>query len=1034
MNINMRIRCNNCFEEYDKELGLCPFCGYVEGEQAADVFCLSPGSVIDGRYIIGEKVSSGGFGIVYKAWDRKLETVVAIKEYYPSGLVNRLPGETKVILVAAKREKEFVYGKTRFLEEARNMAKFSSHKNIVNVYQFFEENNTAYIVMEFLDGRTLGEVLQQQSVPLPYDYCINVASEVCSALRAIHKEKILHRDVSPDNIMICKDGTVKLFDFGAARFSASVENRVTVVVKPGFAPPEQYDKINRQDPRTDIYALGATLYYAMTGTRPEESTNRKIEDTLIEPSALDKSIPKNISNTIMRAMAVEKQYRFPDVDEFEKALLSEKKIKSVQKERAKRKRHRFLGILFSLLIVSAAAGAFVYMYNAEKAEASLPDAELDVWYIRTGVDEVDFAKASALDKIVQTFTDEYSNVMVNLTSVDYSDYTSTLETAIKSGDAPEVFESTGLTDFASMGSPAMSEGLNNLEEDSYYSDLLGFDAQYPTGIVVPVIYINTTMESVEEISDIDQLNDICKADNQYFVVKESSTDMYAALYGTGIADYVTDTARDEFFAREACIYFGDSSDYFDVQNTLPGEYSLLMPTTENATYRNGTTWSMSEQDEDTKKSATALLAYFTSDLAQDYFHIQNQSGNLPIVRSSLKEFVGVYDELAAIEEYLSLPFIAPATVESTAQTNGTQELNENEETEESDERNVTTIPNMLSQSNWLEAEEYRPQVVFGEDGQCTFRFNMASWIYDAPATYKVFTCSDGKRLIECDLGSTEFGDGFEHFTSLVFFTETSDGKWIFWSENIGLTFAGSSFNSSETETIEVQGIPVEDTSYAQSGVYQSTGATLNEIRIRSIDDVYTMDFEVFWYRLAGFIGTAYSYGNRAFFNHITEDGYEHTVGYLEFDEIGNATLTILETEISYVEPGIEVFSFVSEEELKSQTEATNLNTLLLNNDSKGWVKDGTAYDEILFRFYENGTVLYWVGTQLGGETTYKENEGTYQLDGSLIYVDDCAYNLTVENTGMTLFYLNSVNEDLQNINGSYVLEENELYQLINQSN
>lgn len=488
----MRIQCNNCFSEYDESLDICPFCGYSEGDPPADIFCLFPGTVIANRYIIGEKVSSGGFGIVYRAWDKKLETIVAIKEFYPSGLVNRLPGGTNVILVASKREREFVYGKTRFLEEARNMAKFSSHKNIVNVYHFFEENNTAYIVMEYLSGRTLSEVLQQQNVPLPCDYCVSIASEVCAALRAIHKEKILHRDVSPDNIMICNDGTVKLFDFGAARFSAEIENRVTVVVKPGFAPPEQYDKVNRQDPRTDIYALGATLYYAMTGIKPEESTNRKIEDTLIEPAGVDASIPQNISTAIMRAMAVEQQYRFADVDEFEKALLNERKVLSVQKERAKRKRRRVVGILLSLLVVACAAGVFAHMYIAEKANVELPDAELEIWYIKTGMDEIDQAKAAALGSIIETFTDEYSNVSVTLTPVDYDGYSDAITKALGSKNAPDIFESTGI-EVSADGLSTLSESLNDLQEVSYYSDLLSSGTGYPTGIIVPVIYVNTTL-------------------------------------------------------------------------------------------------------------------------------------------------------------------------------------------------------------------------------------------------------------------------------------------------------------------------------------------------------------------------------------------------------------------------------------------------------------------------------------------------------------------------------------------------------------
>lgn len=657
----MAIRCNNCFEEYDEKLGICPFCGYAEGDMPNDAFCLLPGTVLNKHYVIGEKINSGGFGIVYKAWDKTLETVVAIKEYYPSGLVNRLPGETNVILVATKREREFVHGKKRFLTEARNMAKFSSHKNIVYVYQFFEENNTAYIVMEYMDGNPLSKVLQQQNVPLPYDYCVNVASEVCAALREIHKENILHRDVSPDNIMICNDGTVKLFDFGAARFSAEMENKVTKVVKPGFAPPEQYETVNHQDPRTDIYALGATLYYAMTGIKPEESTDRKPDDTLVEPSSIDSSIPQSISTAIMRAMAIEQQYRFANVDEFEKALLSEKSVATVKEEQAKRKRRRFFGIAAALMIICGAAGVFLHLYGTQKAGAGLPDAELDVWYIQTGVEEQDQAKAAALGSICETFTNEFSNVTINLNPIACDNYESALAEAFESGNYPEIYESTGKIDISADNLQNLSDSMSELKESSYYNDQLNPDTVYPAGIVVPIIYMNATTDtSVEEISNLDQLIETCKLSKQYFVVKESAVDLYAPLYGAEIANYATESACDEFFSRNAFAYFGDSSDYFDIQSELPGEYSLLMPMTDNATYKNGTTWSATKQDEDTAKSAAKLVSYFTSDLAQDYFYIQNRGGDLPIMKSSMAEFLDVYNELSSVEEYLSRPFVAPS--------------------------------------------------------------------------------------------------------------------------------------------------------------------------------------------------------------------------------------------------------------------------------------------------------------------------------------------------------------------------------------
>ena len=145
-------RCNGCFEIYDENFEICPECGYFDGAEPREPNHLCVGTVLTERYIVGNVLGFGGFGITYKAWDSKLDSVVAIKEYYPSGIVNRPPGTKNLLLFSGHRKREFEHGLLRFVEEARNMTNFNTHRNIVNVYEYFEENNTAYIVMEFLDG------------------------------------------------------------------------------------------------------------------------------------------------------------------------------------------------------------------------------------------------------------------------------------------------------------------------------------------------------------------------------------------------------------------------------------------------------------------------------------------------------------------------------------------------------------------------------------------------------------------------------------------------------------------------------------------------------------------------------------------------------------------------------------------------------------------------------------------------------------------------------------------------------------------
>lgn len=655
----MAIRCSSCFSEYDEDFGMCPFCGHIEGETEGEVFCLAPGTIIADRYIIGEMLGLGGFGITYKAWDTKLNVTMAIKEYYPSGMVNRLPGDTTVFLVAAKQERAFVYGKTRFLQEARNLAKFSTHKNIVNVFEYFEANNTAYIVMEFLEGKTIREAMRQQNVPFPCDYCVSIAIDICSALNALHKEKILHRDISPDNIMLCTNGTVKLLDFGAARFSAGVESRVSVVVKPGFAPLEQYDKVNKQDERTDIYALGATLYYAMTGIKPEESTDRKVEDTVVEPFVIDNSIPQSISAAIMRAMAVEQDYRFRDADAFVAALKSGKKAVSVQAEQKKRKLKKRIGLAAAILLVVAGMGALLGLIGNNGEERELSPAELDVWYMAAENAEEAEAKKAAMEGVVAEFEEKHSNVIVNVTAVRQGTYAQALSEAFSKGTAPDVFESTILSQDALQQADSLTKQYGALKNSTYLENKIVGQKQMPAGIVVPMIFVNTSRGAIESAENIAQVVEACKRYAEYFEVKVTAVDLYATLYGEEIADYARNTAKEKFLSGDLMIYFGDSSDYFDVQEAMPGGYMLLMPESRKSTYRYSDLWSMAGSDKNTQQAAAALIDYFCGELAQDYFHIQQHSSGLPIAKLAMSDFVGVYDELAVLEEWLEKDYEAP---------------------------------------------------------------------------------------------------------------------------------------------------------------------------------------------------------------------------------------------------------------------------------------------------------------------------------------------------------------------------------------
>ena len=284
--------------------------------------CLKPGVILKERYKIEEVIGAGGFGITYRAWDPLLQAYVAIKEYYPSGIATRSVDSSKVCVPVGNEQKEYHRGLVRFLKEAQDVARFQAEPNIVSIYDYLEENDTAYMVMEYLHGCTLKRYVLDHRGWLDTDHIIHICLSVLDALAVVHASDMIHRDISPENIFICEDLTVKLIDFGAAKqVYLDGEQTMSVVLKPGYAPPEQYVKKDKQGPWTDIYALGATLYFAATGEKPEESFGRALEDTIKPVCIVNPEIPMYLSKVIMQAMSVKIEDRYPTVEAMREALL-----------------------------------------------------------------------------------------------------------------------------------------------------------------------------------------------------------------------------------------------------------------------------------------------------------------------------------------------------------------------------------------------------------------------------------------------------------------------------------------------------------------------------------------------------------------------------------------------------------------------------------------------------------------------------------------------------------------------------------------
>ena len=313
--------CGNCFAEMQAEEQVCAQCGCeLQKGQEDYPLALPVGTILGGRYILGRVLGQGGFGITYLAQDYQKKERVAVKEYFPDTMATRNNSHA-VTAYTGTREDNFTYGKQCFLEEARTLAAFQGNPNIVGIYNYFEENGTAYFVMEYIEGQSLDQYVASQGGRLPWDEALQLLLPIMDALDAVHGRGIIHRDVTPDNICIMADGKVKLLDFGAARYSLGDRSRsLDVVLKHGFAPKEQYSRHGRQGPYTDVYSLAATLYYVLTGRKPPESIDRMEEDDLVLPSSLGVKLPISGEDALIKALAVQPMDRFQSAGEFAQAL------------------------------------------------------------------------------------------------------------------------------------------------------------------------------------------------------------------------------------------------------------------------------------------------------------------------------------------------------------------------------------------------------------------------------------------------------------------------------------------------------------------------------------------------------------------------------------------------------------------------------------------------------------------------------------------------------------------------------------------
>lgn len=314
-------RCLNCMATKGDHKN-CPECGHSGELKAEEPVHLKPGTVLNGKFLIGKVLGHGGFGITYLGWDMVLDIKLAIKEYFPQDLVSRTPEYNQVSVYTGDAQSHFQHGLQRFVEEAKVLAKFDEHPGIVSVRDYFQENKTAYMVMNYVEGMTLQEYVLEKGNILPWKIALSLMMPVLDALNEIHEAGILHRDISPDNIYITKTGRAKLLDFGAARAATLDQQKsLSVLLRPGYAPEEQYRTKGVQGPWTDVYAAAGTLYRLITGEVPSEALERMNEDSLsLKLNQLNK-IPDRLKVVLKKALNIQSSNRYQCVKEFQQELL-----------------------------------------------------------------------------------------------------------------------------------------------------------------------------------------------------------------------------------------------------------------------------------------------------------------------------------------------------------------------------------------------------------------------------------------------------------------------------------------------------------------------------------------------------------------------------------------------------------------------------------------------------------------------------------------------------------------------------------------
>lgn len=508
----MAALCLNCFR-LKGQSRICPNCGFSEDTGPAQPYYLPPGTVLGEHFVVGTVIGVGNYGITYRCYDTTLGVVVAVKEFFPTGFVFRDQGKKRVELLAQNQGHRYRDKVQRFMMEAQSIAQFGKAEDIVHVYDFFEENNTAYIIMEYVDDLLLQDYLEQHG-KLEVQTALKIAESIVGAVKKLHAKGIIHRDISPDNIFLAKDHSIKLFDFGSASLKGS-QVIGEKVIKPGYTAPEQYPGVESGPGfYTDIYSLGAILYHMVTGMRPIEASKRWRQDTLKTPAELGIRIDPVLDRAIMEAMAIEPELRCQSIGSFDEAIHGRRRAEYPQEKIDRQKHTRNWIITVSVLLVIAVMVVGTVLFNAlHRTKNVMFDTEvtadtLTIWVDSEGMQGTLQEVISEMQDITDRDSETIRKIKTENQGIDYviidvTESGKTMDQAlqeVKGTDAfPDVFVSDRVSD---LGSYTLVSYQNNviLSVDerthlylSQYAQRYQSQKEMPTSFDVLLLYaIGTT--------------------------------------------------------------------------------------------------------------------------------------------------------------------------------------------------------------------------------------------------------------------------------------------------------------------------------------------------------------------------------------------------------------------------------------------------------------------------------------------------------------------------------------------------------------